>query len=218
MMKKLLVFMLVLGLVSAANASITFTAPGLPICPGPGGGHIPGGQWDVAPGQIVLVQIFSPDQIVQSGYLVNITESKNSAAGYATAMGVGQLNAAFNLNVQNGTLRNAMTNSPTSAVQRYMLIDRISGGISPANPLPVGTILYQFELKIPEAAVFCDTFTITAATGNPIIAPPPAQYGHQINGAALNPNVTNALILHVVPEPATIAILGLGALLLRRRK
>jgi len=212
-MKKLLVFMLVLGLASLANASITFTSPGLPVCP-----HGVEAQLDVAPGQIVVVQIFSPDQIVSSGYAVSVTESTTSAAGHSTAVAVGALNAAFNLNVQNGTKRNAMTTSPTSATQRYMLIDRISGGISPANPLPVGTVLYQFELKIPDLAVFCDKFTITAAVGNPVCAPPPAAYAHQINAAALNPNITNALVLHVVPEPATIALLGLGGLLLRRRK
>jgi len=214
-MRKLLIFMLVLGFASAANAVITFTSPGLPGCP-----HGVGADLDVLPGSIVVVQI-SSSTIVNTGYQVSITESTTSAAGHSTAVAVGALNAEFNTGVNNGTKRNAMT-TQGAGTPRYMLIDRIVGALNPlappgGNPIPAGNVLYQFELQIPAGAVYCEKFTITAATGFPVCAPPPAAYAHLVDGAAPVGGV-DTLVLHVLPEPATIALLGLGGLLLRRRK
>ena len=46
-----------------------------------------------------------------------------------------------------------------------------------------------------------------------------AQAGTTINGEAIDPGtVIHALTIHQVPEPATTALLGLGGLLLRRKK
>ena len=212
-MRKLLILMFVFGLVSSANAVIiTFNSASGPLCV-----HgSPPPSIDVLPGAFVVVDITS-DTAVSSGYLVNITESTTSGGGvnHSTALAAGVFHANFNVSVIPGTVRNAMTNYG-AGTPRYMLIDRASAAMSPPNPIAAGLVLYQFELQIPATAVFCDTFTITAAVGFPVISPPPAGYAHTLDGVLNVP--TNALTIHVIPEPATIALLGLGGLLLRRRK
>ena len=208
-MKKLLILMLVLGLTASANALIiTFDAPAEPVCPTY--------DRDVLPGATVVVEL-TADTAVAVGYLVSITESTTSAAGPANATAVGALHAGFDdASVNNtGILRNMLTNF--QAPQRYMLIDRIVGGIIGGSPvIAAGQVLYSFEVLIPEDAVPCETWTITAALGFGAISPPPAGYSHQVDATTMVPS--NSLTLHVIPEPATIALLGLGGLLLRRRK
>ena len=209
-MKKLLILMLVLGLASSANAlNITFSSASGPAC-----GHTPGGDIDVLPGALVVVDI-TADAAVSSAYAVSITESTTSAAGMANATAVGAYHTTFNLNVVPGILRNAMTNWP-GPPHRYMLIDRATAGISPATPIAAGQVLYSFEVLIPEAAEFCDTWTITAAVGTPAIQPPPAPYGHLADAVVVAG--TTALTIHAIPEPATIALLGLGSMFLMRRR
>ena len=205
-MRKLLIFMFVFGLVSSANAvTITFDASAEPACT-----H--GYDRDVTPGDVVTIEITS-DTAVTTGYLVSITESTTSTAGDATAA-LGALHTGFNFNPSNGNLRNATTNYGAGTA-RLMLIDRISGGINEAPSIAAGQVLYSFALTIPSEAVFCDTFTITAAVGFPAISPPPAGYTHALDAGAVT---TTDVVLHVVPEPMTIVLLGLGGLLLRRRK
>lgn len=214
-MKKLLILMLVLGLASSANAVIiTFNSPSGPLCPHPEGQPPP--SIDVLPGAFVVVEITS-DTAITAGYMVSITESTTSAAGHSTTAAVGTLNAGFDDAALNNTgiLQNKMTNFG-AGTPRHMIIDRIVGGVISGGSVAVGQVLYQFELKIPDLAVYCETFTINAAVGFPVISPPPAGYSHSADGTSVAGS--NALIIHVIPEPATIALLGLGGLLLRRRK
>ena len=207
-MKKLLILMLVLGLTASANAVIiTFDASAEPAC-----GHTPGGDRDVLPGAVVVVEV-TADTVCTSAYMVSVTESTTSAAGDATASSPAY-HASFNLNIKPGNVRNMMTNWG-AGTPRYMLLDRATASMSPAGNIAVGQVLYSFEVTIPSDAVFCDTFTITAALGTPAISPPPAGYSHSFDAG---PVTTTDLVLHVIPEPATIALLGLGGLLLRRRK
>ena len=115
-MKKLLIFMLVLGLVSAANAvTITFTSPGLDPCP-----HGVGADFDVLAGETYVVQIIS-DTVLTSSMNISITETSTSAAGDATAVATGgTLDPTFTVNPQVGNVRNMLTNQ--GAPVRYILI------------------------------------------------------------------------------------------------
>jgi len=206
--------MFVLGLVATANAAIdTFNAPLQPPCIH---GMFPP-DLDVLPGQIVWVTV-TANANVTSAYMVSIMETTTSAAGHSMALALGNLHAGFDLLHNNGNLRNMMTNTPSTSVQRYILIDRIAGNINKVggSPLiPAGQILYQFELKIPDQAMLSDLFTITCAYGNTAIGAPP--YSHSLDGVNMLANSV-ALVLHVIPEPVTIALLGLGGLFLRRRR
>jgi hypothetical protein len=211
--RMIICLLLIPVLVSVASAvpTITFTSPGLPACP-----HGVGADFDVLSGQIVTVQILSPDTSARS-YTLSITESTTSAAGHSTAVALGALNEGFNFNNYPGVVRNSMTNAG-DGTPRYMLIDRINGAINITDgspEVPMGQVLYSFELKIPNSALG-GMFTITAAVGFPVIDPPSPAYSLQINAA--NVTATDALILHVVPEPATIALLALGGLAFLRRK
>ncbi len=208
MMKKLLILMLVLGLTASANAVIiTFDAPAEPVCTTY--------DRDVLAGAVVTINITSDTSSILS-YAVSITETTTSAAGDLTASAGAAFHANYNFNVSTGILRNAMTNFG-AGTPRYMLIDRATANQNPSNPVAAGLVLYSFEVLIPADAVFCDTFTITAALGQPTVSPPgQPPYGHAFDAGAIA--TTNALTLHVIPEPMTIALLGLGGLLLRRRK
>jgi hypothetical protein len=210
-MKKLLIFILVLGLASAANAAIvTFDASGEADC-----AHaFPTPSVDVLAGAVVTVEITADTAV--GTYAVSITETTTSSAGHSTATAVGTYHSNFNLNVVAGRLQNTMTGS-VGGTPRYMLIDRATAGISPANPVAAGQVLYSFDVLIPAGAEVSDTFVITAAVGKPVVTPPANPgYGHLLDAVPVA--TTNALTIHVVPEPMTILLLGLGGLLLRRRK
>ncbi len=192
--------MLVLGLVSLANASmVTFKANG------------DAGTVDVEAGDTVTITVVA-DTSAAAGYTLSITETKVSTADYATATELGVVNTGFSVSRNNGTLRNTMTTA-TSGTNRYMVIDKLSGVTDAAHTVSAGSVLYTFSLLIPALAAVDDTFTLTAAVGSPSFG---AGYTHNIDSVAVG--TTNAVTLNVVPEPMTIALLGLGGLFLFRRK
>ena len=201
-MRKLLILMLVLGLASSANAVIiSFKTGGS------------GGTVGVFLGSTVTVDVVA-DTACTSSYSFSITETTTSSAGHSTATGPGAYHVDFNYQVQPGNLRNMNTNF--GGAPRYMLIDRAAAGMSPAGNIPAGQVLFQFEVLIPASGGIGDTWTIDAAVGMPVVSPPPAPYSHQFDG--LSVAGTNELTLQEIPEPATIALLGLGSLFLMRRR
>ena len=89
------------------------------------------------------------------------------------------------------------------------LIRAVAGAISGASiedGVPIGEVIWTFEYHVPDV----EYSTIITFTAN----------GFEAADAWYMDTTTTmpALEIHVVPEPMTIALLGLGGLFLRRRK
>ena len=202
-MKKFLILMLVLAMASSANAATTTISV------------VSGGSATATAlkNSTVTVDVVSPDTAVTSGFSCNFGETTTSA-NHSTAT-IGTLHDDLTVSASVGVVQNAMTNWP-SPPTRYVLIDRIGASPTQGVTVAAGEKLYTFSLAIPSGALVGDTFTVSAINGTPAIAPPYGPYSVLLDGVA--PTAWNSLVITVVPEPMTIALLGLGGLFLRRRK
>jgi hypothetical protein len=197
-MRKLLTLVLILAMASMASAAaVDFYANGvkdLTDC--------------VMPDQAVTIT-------VQADFAVIGLQMATTADG-GTAQAAGALDAGFDfLNIP-GTLRNS---AGTGTL--FILIDKITGAVNVTGgsaPIAAGTDLYTFTWVAPAAQ---GTYTIGATPNgytNPWFPPPPPAYTVQADGSQGElVNQFNPCTVCVVPEPMTIALLGLGGLFLRRR-
>ena len=200
-MKKLLTLVLILAMASLANAAaVDFYADGVKVL----GDCVT----TVQPGASVEVT-------VKADFAVIGLQMATTADG-GTAAAVGTLNPAFTLLNIPGTLRNG----PGSGTL-FILIDKISGGMPLGSSIPAGTVLYTFTWVAPDPGAACTAYTIGATPDqyvNPFFPPPPPNYTVKADGAAGElVNVFSPATVNVIPEPMTIALLGLGGLFLRRR-
>jgi len=196
-MKKLICLALVLSLAQLASATTVSLV-------------LDGGGTTVMADSTVTINVVA-DWAVSDNAGFNLMESTTSAAGDATALAVGTLNAGFDFISAAGTLCNVESGS------RFILIDRINGVITDGSPpIAAGDALYSFDLLVPSGATVGDAFTIDDAFGEPVVSAGPP-YATGIHGGG---DVTDIepLTLTVVPEPMTIVLLGLGSIFLFRRK
>jgi hypothetical protein len=107
-------------------------------------------------------------------------------------------------------LNAAFTQSPlfpgTVVNSGGVLIKTIAGGIADYPEIQPGQVLWQFEYHMPDVP-FSTYITISAvgvAIGN-------LDYSTYVESIV-------PLTIHLIPEPATIALLGLGAVILRRKR
>jgi hypothetical protein len=170
-----------------------------------------GGGTTVTAGSTVTINVVA-DWAVSDNAGFNLKQSTTSAAGDATALAVGTLNAGFDLINAPGSLANAYAGT------RFILIDRINGDIAVGSAaIPAGDPLYSFDLVIPAGAILDDTFTIDDAFGTPVFTDGPS-YGTTVLYDGGNVTDVQSLTLTTVPEPVTIALLGLGTLFVLRRR
>lgn len=93
------------------------------------------------------------------------------------------------------------------------LVAFVAGGITGTSEPPQTGVLYTFLYHVPTVPV-STTITIASFADGDMYYEPTIMYR---DGSAYNEPIAGAII-HVIPEPATIALLGLGGLLLKRKK
>jgi hypothetical protein len=195
MMKKLLIFMLVLGLVSTANAVLTASAPKWT-------GNV---KWDIqglaGSEQLIGFNLTGVPSPAGAGYGIDFG---NSGAG-VFVQAIGPLDQA-NQNYL-GSLP-PVVQPPLPAVQLFN-----AGGTGRVyNGLPAWSGWDAFDGAAPGMPTVANTNWF-------VFNLPGAKNGDHIDLYDYATSVVVPVgVISIIPEPMTIMLLGLGSLLLRRRK
>jgi hypothetical protein len=189
-MKKLLILMLVLGLTSAASATIV------------GAGLEVDNVNPIYPGDVVTISLRADAEATGFG----ITTLTDDASPMGTAA-VGTIYPGFNFGLNDGTAY--LVNSGN------VLFDRADGSsiagshfslLPGGSNCPAQTALYTFDYTV-DATLAAPTTINIGISGASVIKVGGATYA-SVEGTSFD----------VVPEPMTIVLLGLGGLFLRRRR
>jgi len=191
-MKKLLVLALIMGIASLATAGLEWNSSS--------------GSFTVAPGEILTLTLNGTDGDTASGVSVGII-TDNGASGVFTAWGtspvfstIGTAGGTFGLS---GAALNAAAGSTVMDDDDIGWLDALSTEAATAQ----GLLVLTYQVGDDAAG----TITINGA--------PLGITGQGDNIKLLSGFVPTPVIdLTVIPEPATLALLGLGALVLRRKK
>jgi len=192
-MKKLLVLALVLGL-----ASIAMAVPVLRVDPADQ-------KNDYSPSDWITIQLYSPttDLAIVSVTIDAITDNPGGPA-----KGLANEPQIFNPNY--GTQFPGVLND-SGLLVKYM------GASDTTIPARGATgVLYSFEYHVPNVP-FSTMISITTWDDGELGNYYPAAIVYK-NGQEVDGTIGMTTPIHVIPEPATIALLGLGGLLLRRKK
>jgi hypothetical protein len=189
MMKKILSVFLVLAIASVASAEAVW----FEVDEADAKDHY-------APSDIITINVYA-DFDVGSLYIGAI------ASNGGTAEATGDLHPMLNLLPDTGTIIN----------EGGILISIVTGSINyMAPPAPALEILYSFEFHVPDVPestyLIIDDYTDYGTT------PPTYTSVSDPTGYMIIISDMTEAVIHVIPEPMTIVLLGLGGLFLRRRK
>jgi hypothetical protein len=190
MMKKLLIFVLVLGMASMASAVLQISVHNVP----------PGGEtWDpmnpadseitIGPSQWLMIDIWTTTPIYlghgEGYFLLGIATTKGTLTG-----GVSKYPTDNEVVYYSGMGTDYL---PAGEAGDLVGIATFRGAGNPITGIIVDEILFHCEKAGDGAINLYSTDWVT-------------------------PTLIDSVIIHQIPEPATICLLGLGGLLLRRRK
>ena len=151
------------------------------------------------PSDIITINVVADHGVGSVGIGAIVTDK----GGTATVIGLNPLLSQAPL--QQGTPINDGTT----------LIEYIAGNVPLVAPeLPAGAVLYSFEFHVPQVP---DSTIITIDDLTDYMASPPKYTSINSKDYMNMSSDIGALQIHV-PEPMTIALLGLGGLFLRRRR
>jgi len=198
-MKKLLVLLVVLGISSAATAATSIV---LQVNPG-----------DALPSYETSTTITV--EIVAAGF-------GTSTPAILTVLGTAEFDAVltnndgtssapeFNPQIfgATGSDVGVVTNAGGILIDRPSPTTQIRGAKETGDTGISDDWVYRFEYHIPDLE---ESATITISIDN-------ASFKNGLGQPVIPDTWTSTVDIHVVPEPMTIALLGLGGLFLRRRK
>jgi len=154
------------------------------------------------PGETAVISIVA--DFTASGFGFRLLEDDASITG---KVAVGTIYSGYNMGLNDGT--GYVVNSGNVLFQRTGG-DAVSGSaftMMGGTNAPAGTALYTFDYTIDSGITA--PCTINLSFGNDV---------YVVNSADAASIAATGVALDVVPEPATLALLGIGGLLLRRRR
>ena len=201
MMKKLLIFMLVLGLASVSQATLTTLVVG--------GNQ----QYSGTAGETISIDLIA--DTVWSGAVLSSLVEASEVDGDEQALASNVVNMGGVIATPT-TSTTGVTIDAAGYALNYLGNLYVSGAAS-ANPaVTAGTVTLSFDYTLP--STISSDYWVTPLKPDELFYYSGGSFaveGTYSNLAAVNVPIEG---LHIIPEPMTICLLGLGGLFLRRRK
>ncbi len=202
MMKKLLIFMLVLGMTSTSFGVLTsvwFEVSGSSAI-------------DAEALDVVTISMVADDAVGS----IQIQVINDNGTG--TALGTVQTAYGVHSNLSTGQLAGVGANSNNRLFQAHATnpLNSFQGGQGTGDAAPSGEDLLWFDYVVPDLTVGT-VITITTFSVNDAFPPTMKNY---VLGNEGSPTLTTigSMDITIIPEPMTVLLLGLGGLFLRRRR